>query len=94
MIWTERAEADLDDIWSFTADRWNEEQADLYLERLRSAIGNRDTRKLRAKPIDFAMSGVMRMREVRHFIYFRMVDEGLLVLRVLHDSMDETLHLP
>jgi toxin ParE1/3/4 len=94
VIWTERAEADLDDIWSFTTERWNEEQADLYLERLRSAISNQDTRKLRAKPIDFAMSGVMRMREVRHFIYFRMVDEGLLVLRVLHDSMDETLHLP
>ena len=34
------------------------------------------------------------MREVRHFIYFRIIDEGLLVLRVLHDSMDETLHLP
>jgi toxin ParE1/3/4 len=94
VIWTARAEADLEEIWLFTRDRWSEEQADLYLDRLRGAVSNRDNRRLRAKPIDFARRGVMRMREVRHFIYFRMVDEGLLVLRVLHDSMDETLHLP
>jgi plasmid stabilization system protein ParE len=34
------------------------------------------------------------MREVRHFIYFRVEEEDVLVVRVLHDTMDETLHLP
>jgi len=94
VTWTRRAEADLDEIWRYTSERWNEEQANLYLARLRRAISDQDVRRLRAKLIDFAIPGVMRMREVRHFIYFRKSDRGLLVLRVLHDSMDETLHLP
>jgi plasmid stabilization system protein ParE len=34
------------------------------------------------------------MRYVRHFIYFRVDGETLQVMRILHDSMDETLHLP
>ena len=47
-----------------------------------------------AKPLPFVRSGVMRMRYVRHYIYFYERDEGVYVERVLHDSMDETLHLP
>jgi plasmid stabilization system protein ParE len=34
------------------------------------------------------------MREVRHLIYFKLVGESVQVIRVLHDSMDETMHLP
>lgn len=38
--------------------------------------------------------GWFRMRYVRHFIYFRNDGAALRVMRVLHDSMDETLHIP
>jgi plasmid stabilization system protein ParE len=71
-----------------------EEQADLYLAQLNAAVGDENLRRVRARPIDFVQPGWFRMREVRHFIYFRLTGDDVVVMRVLHDSMDETLHLP
>ncbi len=34
------------------------------------------------------------MRETRHYLYFRIIEDTIVIVRVLHDSMDETLHLP
>ncbi len=94
MIWTECAEADLEQIWRYTHQQWGEEQADLYLSRLHAAIEDERNRKLRARELSFVSPGCFRMRQIRHFIYFRNAGEDVVVLRVLHDSMDETLHLP
>ena len=94
MNWSEKAEADLDDIWNYTERKWGEEQADKYLAGLNAAIGSDRPRKLRARPIDFVAAGLWRMRYVRHYLYFRYTDEDIHVERVLHDSMDETLHIP
>ena len=94
MIWTEKAEADLDEIWRFSREKWGEDRADRYLADLNAAVRDERTRELRARPIDFVSRGWFRMRAARHFIYFRLRDEDLVVMRVLHDSMDETLHLP
>ena len=34
------------------------------------------------------------MRCVRHFVYFRYRNDQIRIIRVLHDMMDETLHIP
>jgi toxin ParE1/3/4 len=94
VIWTERAEADLDEIWRFSRRKWGEEQADLYLAKLNADMADGRRRKLHARAIDFVSPGWFRMRVVRHIIYFCDMDQQILVMRVLHDSMDETLHLP
>jgi toxin ParE1/3/4 len=94
VIWAEKAKSDLDDIWHFTRRRWGEDRADLYLVGLNEAISDPEVRRLRARAIDFVKPGWFRMRVVRHFIYFRELNGNLLVERVLHDSMDETMHLP
>lgn len=57
-------------------------------------MGDGRNRRLKARAIDFVSPGLLRMREVRHFIYFRLVEGDVLVVRVLHDMMDQTLHLP
>lgn len=49
--------------------------------------------RLRSRPIDFVVKGLRKARCVRHFIYFRQRDDGIRVLRILHDQMDETVHL-
>ena len=33
-----RAQADIDDIWDYTAERWNEDQAQHYIEDIRRAV--------------------------------------------------------
>ena len=94
MIWTERAEADLDEIWRFSRHKWGEEQADHHIAGLNAAVSDEHARRLRSRRLDHVRSDWFRMRQVRHFIYFRLTEQGVLVVRVLHDSMDETLHLP
>jgi len=94
LSWSDRAEADLDEIWRFTEERWGEDQADLYLCRLKQAVADATVRKRRARAINFVRPGLFKMREVRHFIYFRIAEGEIVVVRVLHDSMDEILHLP
>lgn len=70
------------------------EQARRYLKGLHAAVADDRTRKLRARSIEFVEPGWFRMRYVRHLIYFRWDGEALRIMRVLHDSMDETLHIP
>jgi toxin ParE1/3/4 len=74
--------------------KWGEQQADAYVSRISSVIEDERKRRLRARSVDFVSAGLFRMREVRHLIYFKLVGESVQVIRVLHDSMDETMHLP
>jgi toxin ParE1/3/4 len=44
------AQADIDDIWDYSADRWNEDQAQRYIEDIRRAVETvaRDPRRGRS----------------------------------------------
>jgi plasmid stabilization system protein ParE len=37
-ILSRRADRDLDKTWDYTADRWNDEQAENYIRQIRQAI--------------------------------------------------------
>lgn len=49
--------------------------------------------KLASKSVEFVAPGLRKARLVRHFIYFRQTDEAVTVARVLHDAMEETIHV-
>jgi toxin ParE1/3/4 len=88
-----RARADLKEIWSFTADRWNSEQADRYVRELHRAIEAiaRDPRK--GRPCDHIRHGYRRSSAGAHVVFFRVVTQGIEVVRVLHQRMDFARHL-
>lgn len=46
-----------------------------------------------ARDFSHVKPGFRRVRYVRHYIYFKSADEGVYVERILHDAMDETLHI-
>ena len=94
IVWTETAAADLDDIWRYTERSWDEEQADLYISAIHEDMGNSEAIKLRARRIDHVSPDLWRMHHTRHFVYFRYTGETIQISRVLHDMMDDTLHLP
>jgi toxin ParE1/3/4 len=93
VIFTDKAQADLEEIWEYSARRWGQEQADRYLKAIADAAEDVAAGRLRSRAIDFVRPGLRKTRCVRHFIYFRERDNGIRVVRVLHDQMDETLHL-
>jgi len=102
-IWAVRtvaaAEADLEDIGRWTEDQFGAAQADIYAQILADALA-----ALSAGP---AAVGVRPRPEIgvrlyslhagRHFVVFRASrekDRSIVVLRVLHDTMDLARHVP
>ena len=88
-----RAQADIDDIWDYTADRWNEDQAQRYIADIRRAIETVARDPPRGRPCDHIRRGYRKFSVNTHVVFFRAVATGIEVVRVLHQSMDFGRHL-
>lgn len=90
---TRAARDDLKEIGRFTHRRWGREQRIKYLADIeRHAIElaeNPEIGSLR----DEIRSGVRSVPVGRHMIFYRQTDTGILILRILHASMDVSRHL-
>jgi toxin ParE1/3/4 len=77
-----RAQADLEEIWNFTAERWGEDQAARYVLDIRAAIEAvvRDPRRGRA--CDHIRAGYRKYPAGSHMLFFRVVREGIDVVRI------------
>jgi toxin ParE1/3/4 len=81
------AVADIGAIWDYTAETWGVGQADRYIDDIRSACvaladGERVGRKVDV------LDGYLKLPVGRHLIFFRHEGIGIVVIRVLHQSMD------
>ena len=88
-----RAQADIDEIWDYSADRWGIDQADRYIGKLREAIETIANDPRRGRPCDHLRAGYRRCSVAAHVLFFRVVAGGVEVVRVLHQSMDFERHL-
>jgi toxin ParE1/3/4 len=88
-----RAQADLDEIWDYTADRWNEDQADRYLTDIRRAIEAVAREPHRSRPCDNVRRGYRKYPTGSHVLFIRIVSGGIEVVRILHQNMDFERHL-
>jgi toxin ParE1/3/4 len=90
--YTELAESDLHGIAAHTEEEFGAEQRDLYLRALEEACEQtlpRFRSIARAVP---QRPELLRWRCERHVIYFRLVQDGLEIVRVLHERMLPDLH--
>ena len=90
---TAAAKADLKDIWRFTAQRWSAEQADSYIRAIHAFMRQAAEGKLHCREVNFVSAGLFKARVMKHFFYFRRTADGIRIVRILHERMDETLHL-
>ena len=100
------AEADFQDILSWTAKQFGEAQARRYSETLSAALEALEAGPtvIGAKARDDIAKGLFTLhvarngRKGRHFVMFRIGRDRrrqvIEVLRLLHDAMDLRLHLP
>jgi toxin ParE1/3/4 len=93
LVLTETARADLASILRYSTRTWGRDQATKYIEALRDTMKSlvRGTVVTRARDdlrpaTQMAISG-------RHSIFFEANESRILVVRVLHDSMDYRRHL-
>lgn len=85
---TPAAERDLEDIWTYTVQHWGLEQANHYIDHLIAAIDSLSQSPKAAPTCDHIRIGYRRRSVERHMVYFRITTDGIVVVRVLHESMD------
>jgi len=86
-----RAEADLADIWVYSAGQWNLEQADRYADALVSRFDWLCANPSLWKPRPDIAEGLYSYPQQSHVIYFRVhgdAPEVIEIVRVLHGRME------
>jgi len=89
---TPRAETDLEEIWLYTFKTWSLEQADSYLGDIVEVFDGLASGRKNGRPVD-VRDGYFKYPAGSHMVFYRLADDGLVVVRVLHKRMDVERHL-
>jgi toxin ParE1/3/4 len=93
LVVSDRAEADLREIWSYTFKTWGEAQADRYIDQLDDGLQECRIDPERGKPRDDVRAGYWSLLIRRHVAFYTFTEAEVLIQRVLHSSMDPGLHI-
>ena len=88
-----RARADLVDIWAYSSDRWGRTQADRYARLVDGVFARIARRPSLGHRCDNIRAGYFRFAAGSHVVFYRQSGPGVIVIRVLHQSMDFDRHL-
>ncbi|HEY4211777.1 MAG TPA: type II toxin-antitoxin system RelE/ParE family toxin [Steroidobacteraceae bacterium] len=89
-----RAHADLDEIWEYTADRWGLKQAETYARLLWKDVQAVADKPSMGRECDEVRAGYRQYPSGSHVLFYRLADDGIEVVRILHERMDYTRHIP
>lgn len=87
------AERDIKDIWRYTRKTWSRQQADHYVGIIRANLSELAHRPDRGRPCSEISPGLFRLAIERHVAFYRQSDREVLIVRILHASMDFLSHL-
>ena len=87
------ADQDISDIYQYTVSEFGESKANAYLTGIDEKLTLLAEQPRLGRSIDFVREGYFRSEYASHSIFYTLVEEGILVVRVLHNRMDSTLHL-
>jgi len=87
------AEQDLIDIWLYTFDEWGEKQADRYLDDLADAFNLLAEQPLQCRERSEFNHPVRIHHHAHHLIVYLAIEDGVNIVRVLHENMDVDSHL-
>lgn len=88
------ARSDLIDIGRFTSDKWGKRQRDKYLKQLDDAFKLLARKPEIGKDAANIKPGYRKFSQGSHIIFYRAgTDSKIVVIRILHNSMDVDRHL-
>jgi toxin ParE1/3/4 len=87
LIFRAGATADLRNVARTTRTAWGEDQARLYVAKLRREIKSLTEFPLRFPEVD-DRPGLRRMNNGRHAVFYVVADERIEIVRVLHVASD------
>lgn len=89
---TPRAEADLEDIFSYTAARWSFVQAEDYHAGFVTAFEKLGSSERSGRAADVP-GGYLKYAVGSHLVFYRVSESGIVIVRILHQRMDVERHL-
>ncbi|MDI7776408.1 type II toxin-antitoxin system RelE/ParE family toxin [Asticcacaulis sp. EMRT-3] len=89
---SQRAVADLKDIWRYSFKNWGQAQANNYYTDLLASVENLAAGLRKGLPVP-ERDGYLKATSGSHLIFYRTSDDDIEVIRILHQSMDERRHL-
>lgn len=87
-VLTREAKEDLKAIARYTQDTWGREQRNRYLAELDRGFHALAADPLKGQDCGDIRPGYRKYPVGRHFIFYRAIDGGIEVVRVLHGRMD------
>ena len=87
-----RAKSDLDEIWDYTADKWDLEQAETYMRRLWADLIAIAARPTLGRECPEVRQGYREYPSGSHVLFYRSAADGIEVVRILHKRMDYESH--
>lgn len=82
------ARADLDGIWEYTVQQWGLDQAEFYVGKIRAAVELLAHNPRRGRTCSEIRVGYFKYVVGSHVIFYRPLDRGIVVMRILHGRMD------
>lgn len=92
-IFTAHAEADLTDIVDFTVKQWGAKKAHEYingLEEIAQKLADNPNAGLNRENL---LEGLLCFPYESHTLYYFKQSDGIVIIRVLHQSMDAEKHI-
>jgi len=87
------AEQDLVEIWLYTFNEWGGKQADTYLDDLAAAFNLLAEQPLQCRERSEFSPAVRILHHAHHLVVYLVIEDGVNIVRVLHENMDVDSHL-
>jgi len=88
-----RAQVDLDKIWDYKAKHWGIDQAEVYIRQLWQHIEAAAAQPKIGRACPEVRADYYKYRSGSHFLFYRLINGGIDVVRILHERMDFGRHL-
>ena len=88
-----KAKIDLSGIWDYTCQEWGIEQAENYMQKLWRSMQGLIVDLSTSVDIGYVRKGYRKTLTGSHVIFFKLTDDGINVVRILHQKMDFERHL-
>jgi toxin ParE1/3/4 len=85
---SKKAISDLKEIWLYTVDKWSTEQADRYYNLIFDEIAFICKNPETGKQMDDIRKNYRASKVKSHLIFFKVENEIVRIVRILHEGMD------
>ena len=93
LVFSPKAQGDIDGIYIYTADNWSVARAERTIGEVRDACHGLAAGTRRGREVDHVRRGYWRIAVGSHFDFYRRTSSEIEIVRVLHQRMDFDVHL-